>query len=211
MIPDPDFYDSAKLISYGFQLSVPKAIARLADGTVIPSSLGASLWQGMARIKQASHADAAALEVALSRLERPGQTFLVYDARYNGPRMDPGGVILGAATPTIHALNADNRRLRVTGLPGGYVLSVGDWIGWQYGIDPVRYALHRVETEATASGAGLTPFFAVEPFIRPGVVVGTSVVLVRPACKAIITEASYGNGAARITSGASFNWTQTLR
>ncbi|SDW78400.1 hypothetical protein [Roseicitreum antarcticum] len=210
-MPDATFYAGLKLSGQGFRLSEAKATTRLAGGDVIPSKLGAALWQGMASIRPEYHADAGPQEVALMRLNRPGETFLVHDKRYNGPRMDPGGVILGASTPVIHTLDPDNRRIRVSGLPSGYTLSVGDWIGWQYGAGPVRHALHRIETGAVASGAGLTPLFAVEPFIRPGVLAGAPVVLVRPACKAIILETTYGNGAPLITSGASFNWTQTLR
>lgn len=210
-MPDSTFYATLKVAGQGFRLSEAKAMTRLAGGDVIPSKVGASLWTGQASIALDYHADAGAHEVALARLDRPGETFLVHDKRHDGPRADPGGVTLGSATPTIHTLNADNRRLRVTGLPAGYVLSVGDWIGWQYGSNPVRYALHRIETAATASAGGLTPLFAVEPFIRPGVVATAAVALVRPACKAIITEINYGNGAPLFTSGASFSWTQTLR
>lgn len=208
---DATFYPGLRLPGRSFAPSAANAITRLGGGDIIKSRLGASLWQGQASIAAAKHRNAAAYEVALSRLERPGETFFVHDARFNGPIMDPGGVILGAATPVIHTLNADNRRMRISGLPGGYMLSVGDYIGWQYGASPVRYALHRIETAATASGAGLTPLFAVEPFIRPGSAAGAAVVLVRPACKAIITEATYGGASLNITSGASFSWTQTLR
>lgn len=208
---DSTFFGGLKVASVTFAPSIPTEQTRLADGSVVKASLGATLWQGTAQLAPSTHADAAEVEAKLAKLMRPGETFFAYDPRYNGPRSDPGGVILGAATPTIHTLDADNRRLRVTGLHAGYVLSVGDYIGWQYGSSPTRYALHRVETAATADGAGLTPLFAVEPHIRPGVAVSAAVALVRPRIKAQLLSVAYGQGVPVVTSGVSLSFTQTLR
>lgn len=208
---DLTFFGGIKKASAKLSLSDPQEVNRLADGSVIKASLGAALWQGELSLIPGYHADQGGIEVKLAKLIRAGQTFLAYDTRYNGPAADPGGVILGSATPTIHTLDGDNRRMRVTGLPSGYQLQAGDWIGWQYGTNPVRYALHRIETGATASGAGLTPLFAVEPFIRAGVTTGTAVTLIRPPVKAVMTGADYGAGRPLITDGASFSFIQTLR
>lgn len=204
------FYDAVRLASQSFRLEVPRGFSRLANGQSIPSTIGASYWRGSAKLPEKYHRDAIH-EVDLMRLQRPGQTFLIYDKRFNGPIMDPGGAILGAATPTIHTLNSDNLRLRVQGLPGGYKLSTGDYIGWQYGSSPVRYALHRIAQTVTASGSGLTPLFAVEPHIRQGAAVGMAVQLVRPVCRAQIISSSYGNMQLNVTEGAAFEWEETLR
>lgn len=208
---DTVFFGGIKKASAKLSLSDPQEVNRLGDGSVLKSSLGAALWQGELSLIPGYHADQGTIEVKIAKLMRAGETFLVYDTRYDGPAADPDGAILGSATPTIHTLDADNRRLRVTGLPAGYLLQAGDWIGWQYGSSPSRYALHRLETEATADGAGLTPLFAVEPFIRPGVTVGTAVTLVRPPIKAVMTQADYGAGRPLITEGPSFSFIQTLR
>ena len=210
---DSVFFGSIKIAASRFRLVVPVGQDRLANGQTIPHLLGASYWTGQADLPPAYHADAAAAEVALARLERPGETFLVYDSRYDGPRLDPGGALLAAenSEPEIHTLNSDNRRMRVSGLPADYVLSAGDYIGWSYGSNPVRHALHRVETDAVADGNGLTPLFAVEPFIRPGAVTGAAVTLVRPVCKARLISANYGAGRPLITAGNGFEWEQTLR
>jgi hypothetical protein len=208
---DITFFGGIKVASARLTLSEPQETNRLADGSILKASLGAALWQGELSLIPGYHVDQGAIEVRLAKLLRAGQTFLAYDTRYDGPASDPDGIILGSNTPTIHTLNGDNRRLRVTGLPAGYQLTAGDWIGWTYGSNPVRYALHRIETDATASSAGLTPLFAVEPFIRPGITVGAAVTLVRPPIKAVMTQADYGAARPVITDGASFSFIQTLR
>ena len=204
------FYDELKVAAQLFRLEVPRAFTRLGNGQSIPNSIGTPFWRGTVQTPRRHHQDALH-EVDLLRLERPGETFLIFDKRCNGPRMDPGGTILGSATPTIHTLNADNRRMRVGGLPPGYPLRKGDYIGWQYGSSPVRYALHRLAEDVTASGAGLTPLFAVEPHIRVGASTGLSVQLVRPVCRAQVSGSDYGYAARVFTEGASFEWEETLR
>lgn len=203
------FYDTLKIAAQGFRLNIPRTFSRLANGQVIPQSLGFPYWSGVAQIAPAYHADAGAYEVQLMGLDRPGQTFLAYDSRYNGPRADPGGVILGSAAPTLHSINANNQSVRIAGLPGNYVISAGDYIGWQRasGI----YSLHRAKATVTASGAGLTPFIAVEPLVLQGEAAGVAVALVEPVCRAMVTESNYGNGARLITSGASFAWQEVRR
>ena len=208
---DTVFFGGIKKAAAKLWLSDPQEVNRLADGSVLKASLGAALWRGELSMQSARHTDQSAVEVKLAKLMRAGQTFLAYDTRYNGPAADPEGVILGSATPTIHTLDADNRRMRIQGLPAGYELSEGDLLGFIYGSNPVRYAHHKIETAATASGAGLTPLFAVEPFIRPGVTVGAAVTLVLPPIKAVMTEADYGSGRPLITEGATFSFIQTLR
>ena len=204
------FFGGRKIASVQWSLALAMAETTTRGGAVIRTGIGAALWTGRASLAPAYHRDAAAVEALLAELTQPGQSVLAYDPRYNGPRMDPAGVILGAATPTIHTLNPDNRRMRVAGLPAGYVLSAGDYIGWQYGANPVRYALHRVTGAATASGAGLTPLFSVTPHIRTGASVGAAVALVRPVCKCLVS-AEYGSGAPLVTQGTQISLIQTLR
>jgi len=201
-----DFIDSLKIAALEFRLNIPREFSRTRGGLSIPSLLGFPYWQGMASISPSYHADAA-YEVDLMRLERPGQVFEVYDARFNGPRADPGGVELGSASPVLAGVSSNNQSIQISGLPSGYVISPGDYVGWQ-NADGTR-ALHRALQGATASGGGITPAFAVEGLVRPGTATGAAITLVRPTCRAIITEASYGRGRPLITDGASFNWQQT--
>ena len=195
-----------------FLLSHPQEHTRLGDGTVISASLGASLWTGTVRLAQANHPRHAQMEALIGLMDQPGATFLCHDPRYLGPASDPTGAILGSRTITIHSVASTMRELRLTGLPSGYVLSAGDMLGFQYGSNPVRYALHRIVVGGTASSGGLTPLVEVVPNLRPGAVAGLSVQLVRPACKArLLPEPTYGAGRQALSRRASFDFIQTLR
>jgi hypothetical protein len=207
---DTTIADLMRVSASGLRLSDPVAVNRLAGGQVITASAGAALWTGSLELVPGYHAAQAEIEARIARLQRAGVRFLIHDTRRNGPRTDPGGIMLGSSTPTIHTLDADNVRLRITGLPSGYTLSPGDWIGWSYGSSPTRRALHRVVTGAVADASGLTPLFEVVPHIRPGVVTGAAVQLVRPQMFAQLIGADYGNGVPLITAGARIDFIQTL-
>ena len=207
---DTTLFPALKVAASKFSLSVNYTQGVTRGGEVIRVGVGARLWAGTVSVAPAYYHQLAALEALLAESDAAGRFILAYDARFDGPRLDPTGAILGAATPTIHTLDADSRRMRVTGLPAGYQLRTGDYIGWQYGSGPVRYALHRLTSDADASGAGLTPLFSVVPHIRPGAAVGAAVSLVRPVCKCVIS-ADYGAGSRLISQGPQITLTQTLR
>ena len=152
------------------------------------------------------------MEALLSLMDQPGATFLCHDPRYVGPASDPTGSILGSRTVTIHSVASNLRELRIAGLPNGYIMAAGDMLAFEYGMNPVRYALHRVVIGGITSSAGLTPMLEVVPNLRPGAVAGLTVALLRPACKArLLPEPSYGAGRQALSRGASFDFIQTLR
>jgi hypothetical protein len=195
-----------------FRLSHPQEHTRLGDGTVISASLGASLWTGTIKLAQANHPRHAEMEALIALMDQPGATFLCHDPRYLGPASDRTGSSLGSRTVTIHSVASNMRELRLTGLPSGYILSAGDMLGFQYGSNPVRYALHRIVIGGAASSTGLTPMLELVPNLRSGAVAGLMVSLIRPACKArLLPEPSYGAGRQALSRGASFEFIQTLR
>lgn len=206
------FLGALRVAEVTFRLSHPQEHTRLGDGTVISASLGASLWAGTIRLAQANHPRHAQMEALLALMDQPGATFLCHDPRYVRPASDPSGSILGSRTVTIHSVAGNLRELRITGLPSGYVLSSGDMLAFQYGANPVRYALHRVVIGGTASSTGLSPMLEVVPNLRPGAVTGLTVTLIRPACKArLLPDPTYGAGRQALSRGASFDFIQTLR
>jgi hypothetical protein len=208
----PQFLGALRVEEVTFRLSHLQEHTRLGDGTVISASLGASLWTGTIRLAPANHARHAQMEALIGLMDQPGATFLCHDPRYVGPASDPSGATLGSRTVTIHSVAGNMRELRLTGLPSGYQLSAGDMLGFQYGTNPARYALHRIVVGGTASSTGLTPFMEVVPALRPGAVAGLTVSLIRPACKArLLPEPSYGAGRQALSRGASFDFIQTLR
>ena len=206
------FLGALRVEEVTFRLSHPQEHTRLGDGTVISASLGAALWTGTIRLAQANHPRHAQMEALVALMDQPGATFLCHDPRYVGPASDPTGAILGSRTVTIHSVASNMRELRLIGLPSGDVLSAGDMLGFQYGINPVRHALHRMVVGGTASSGGLTPMLEVVPNLRPGVAAGLTVSLVRPACKArLLPDPTYGAGRQALSRGASFDFIQTLR
>ncbi|MCV2876347.1 hypothetical protein OE810_08750 [Rhodobacteraceae bacterium XHP0102] len=206
------FLGALRVEEVTFRLSHPQEHTRLGDGTVISASLGASLWTGTIRLAQANHPRHGQMEALIALMDQPGATFLCHDPRYLGPAGDPTGAILGSRTVTIHSVASNMRELRLTGLPSGYVLSAGDMLGFPYGSNPVRYALHRMVLGGAASSLGSTPMLEVIPNLRPGAVAGLTVSLIRPACKARLLPApTYGSGRQALSRGASFDFIQTLR
>ncbi len=183
------------------------------DGELFTANLGPRLWKGSASILKRVHQQAASAEALLSILRQAGGSFFAADIRQNGPAADPTGAILGASSPVISTLNANTRDIRLSGLPAGYVLSRGDYLSFAYGSSPVRYAYHQIAVGSVANGSGVTGDIEVTPNIRPGAVVSTAVVLVRPYFKAQIIPDSYQPAAGQgvQSSGLTFSFIQTLR
>jgi hypothetical protein len=205
------FFDTLPLAGISCTLGDHRTFSETGGGEVIAAGAGKRLWGGQITLDRDVHDLIAAIDADLAALEEPGASFLIYDARKEYPTADPDGSILGAATPQIAVLDNNNREMRINGLPAGYVLSKGDYIGWAYASNPVRYALHRIVVGGPADGGGLSAKFEVTPYIREGVTVGTPVSLIRPVCKAVIPQASYGRGRSIVSDGGSFAWRQTLR
>lgn len=208
-----NFTFGLKVASCDFWDPAQQEISGTRGGQILVADVGPQLWRGRVQLVPAYHDDAAAVEAMLSRLQGPDAAFYTFDPRRIGPRSDPTGSAVASSSPTIHTLAANNREMRVQGLPAGYVLSVGDMIAFDYTVNSKTLrALHRLLTGATADGTGLTPLFEVTPAIRPGAATTTAVQLIRPACKARMVPGSlrYGSGRPLITEGASFDFIQVL-
>jgi hypothetical protein len=146
-------------------------------------------------------------------LRQPGASFLVHQSHRAGPQADPEGTALGAASPTITGVAANNRDVTLAGLPAGYVLTEGDLLSFTYLSNPTRYALHRVmETRTAAAGGGIATV-EVSPPIRPGSTWPRPLTLLRPFCKAVIVPGSFEAPVMTRSPRAtfSFSWRQSLR
>ena len=189
------------------------AVNQTAGGEIITGTLGAQLWQGDVSLGVMDGVETATPDVLLSLLRVSGASFYAYDTRRPAPAADPGGVILGAVVPTISALPAGNREMALSGLPGWYLLSRGDYLAFDYG-SPSRRALHKVVSMSVqANAAGTTGNFEVTPALRPGATVSTPVTLIRAACKAVIVPGSVMKGRTKdtITRDGAFRFIQSLR
>ena len=180
-------------------------------GEIMTAELGPMRWTGSVSLGALTLPESATPEVLLDVLGPPGRSFYAYDTRRPAPLADPTGTILGAATPSISTLHANNRDIALTGLPAGYVLTRGDYLAFTAS---GSRALHRIVTASvTANGAGTTPNFEVTPRIRPGASIGLAVTLVKASCKAVLVPGSVSKGRSgkTITREISFRFSQTLR
>lgn len=186
-------------------------VSRTRGGEQLTAEVGNVLWRGSAELTDYYHADADAIRAKLAILRRAGASFFVRPTHRIGPIKDPKGLILGGAAPNLQSVSANNREIRIAGLPAGYVISPGDYLSFAYGTSPVRYAFHHVVTGGTANASGLTPLIELTPHIRPGSIVGAQISLVRPQFKAVLA-AKPGYGALRplLTGGMGFEFIQTL-
>jgi hypothetical protein len=96
----------------------------------------------------------------------------------------PTGGAFDGISAELHTIDANNRAIRVTDLPGAFALKVGDMVQIGGG------DLHRVQEAATASGGGLTPLFEIYPPLWTGAATGQAVSVKRPHCRMRIVPGS---------------------
>lgn len=189
-------------------------ITGLGSGQINTADIGPRLWRGEIELKRMNFVDGARIEALIGALREPSRSFLVYDVRKKHPASDFMGVTIDGYTPQIGALDADNKRFSLAGLPPSYKLTAGDYLSFQYSASPTLYAMHRIVSwETVADGAGVTPLIEVTPHIRPGAIVGANVSLTNAHCNAIIEPGSYepGSGVGVHSTGISFRFIQILR
>jgi hypothetical protein len=203
------FWQQLLIEQISFETPEQVEMAQTGQGQQLRADLAPMVWTGEVRLGP-MHAHEAELPMAMLDVLRPGRSFLAHDTRRPFPRLDPTGTILGAASPTIASL-PNARELSLAGLPAGYALSVGDYLAFDY-LTPARRALHKIVTPVVANGGGTTPVFEVTPMIRTGALVGATVTLVRPACKAVLVAGSVVPGSTKntITRDMAFRFQQTL-
>lgn len=207
------FVDVLPIKDMTFSLSEAVETEETAGGEILTAELGTRLWQGEIVLGDMEPDEADHALSLLDLLRRAGASFLCHDRARPWPRADWQGAALAGHAPTLHSVAASTREVRLAGLPPAYSLSPRDALGFAYGTNPTRFALHRLVAPVTSDGTGLTPLVEVVPNVRPGWVAGAPVQLVKPACKAIVVPKSFqpGRRKARMTTGASFRWQQTLR
>lgn len=207
------FMDLLPVQEMTFDLPEAMEVSETGAGEILTAELGTRLWSGEIRLGDMTPDEAAEALAMIDVLRQPGASFMVHDIARPFPRSDLSGAALAGAAPKLSAVHANNREIRISGLTPGYQLRRFDSLSFTYAANPLRHALHRIASPATADASGLTGYFEVSPNIRPGWVTGTAVSLSRAACKAILVPKSVQPGRRRhtLTTGASFRWVQTLR
>lgn len=207
------FFDTLPISQEVFDLSDSWSSNENGAGEIMKSRSGPVLWQGSFTVLTHGQIDADDLVARADLIRQQGGTFLVSPRHLSGPFYDQTGVILGAATPTFTTVNVNMRDVNIGGLPSFYVLRRGDFIGFQYGSSPVRYALHRVVTGGTANVSGGIASVELSPSLRPGAIAGMALTLIKPVCKATLVPGAFDpqSHAFRPRSSFTINWRQTLR
>lgn len=210
-LPAADWFGALPVSSMSFD-PVEHVVADMTgEGEWLTDDVAPMLWEGSVTLGRLLQTEADHAAVMMDLLRPAGRLFWAYDIRRPTPAADPGGMILGAATPQIRALPSGNRLISLSGLPAGYVLRRGDYLGFPYGGG--RWALHRVaEAQVTAASTGNTPSFELSTLILPGAELGSPVSLIRPSIPMMREPGSVvtGETRARITDGFTFRFKQTL-
>jgi hypothetical protein len=203
------FWSQLLIAQITFETPEQVEASQTGQGQQLRADLAPMIWTGEVRLGPMRRHEAEFPETMLDIL-RPGRSFFAHDTRRPFPRQDPTGSILGVASPIIASL-PNAREMSLSGLPPGYALSRGDYLAFDY-LTPARRALHRIVSPVVANGGGTTPVFDVTPMIRTGALVGATVTLARPACKAVLVAGSVtpGNTDHTITRDMAFRFQQTL-
>lgn len=206
------FADLLPVRSLKWRLTPAANVSGLGSGQIYEKNVAPSLWRTEVALDAMPHAEADRIAALIEAAQAAGGGFYLYSPARRWPQADPGGAILGAATPQIHTLGGNNRSLRISGLPAGYQLTRGDFFHFDYA-SPARRAFHRLAETVTADGAGLTPLCEVVPHFNPGVATGATVTLIKPACLAAVWPGSFDPGESRhaLTVGMAFTAVQKLR
>lgn len=207
------FFDGLPIQSFTFDLGEAMEVNETAGGEILTADVGMRLWRIDCKLRIGRYAEIEQVKAKLDVLRYPQRPLIIQAIPLLYPQADPTGSILGASTVVLDNVPGNNREIRLAGLPAGYVITPGDRLSFQYGSNPIRYALHRVVVGGTASGAGVSPFLEVTPFVRPGYSLGSAVKLGKPECKAVYVPGSFNAGSSgqQFTDGVTFSFLQTLR
>jgi len=206
--PRTDILDLCKVRTAKFWPLWRQELSRSAGAQTQAKDLGSPLWRASFATAPAHFRDAAAIEAALISLNGSAGSFLGHDVRRPFPAAYADGVF--DDTAVIDELDTgDAFRIRLGGLPQGFTLTPGDYLGFSYGSRPSR-ALHTVTVGGAAGSQGKV-WLTVFPWIRAGAAAGTPVTLKRPPCEMILEGG--GDGPAMhemVASSISFSAMQIL-
>lgn len=209
------FFDGLPIESAMFDLGEALEMGETGGGEILTADVGARLWKCDVEIALQPYFTAEQIKAKINLLRYAGRSLIVHPIPMVAPQYDPTGSILGggASAVSLIAVNANNREIKLGGLPVGYQLTIGDKLSFQYGSNPVRYALHEVASNGVADGTGATGWFELTSFIRPGYALLSNVKLIKPEMKAVLIPGSFsaGKSGGQVTQGMKFSLVQTLR
>lgn len=185
-----------KIVGMSFMLEPTIELAPLRSGKIISKDLGPSLWKAKYESPPLDETSFGIVRAWYASLLSTNE-FYGYDflrefplAYVNGWDVSPfDGTCRLAGVPSAS-------RITLTDLPVGFILTVGDFIAFDYGptssptVDESR-ALHIVTEGGVASGSPSDVTLSVSPHIRDDWQVGETVHLFRAAAKMVILPGTY--------------------
>ncbi len=177
------------------------------DGRVWQAQLAPPLWRATVEHRRMLNTEAEQMDAAIRALRGAEQAFLLASPLFCGPKRDPAGTIHGDRLVTISSISSSRDVISLSGLPGGYRLTMGDKLSVRYWVSPDLYYFGEISADVTASGGGVASSVQVFPRLPSGVVPANPVVLIKPVCKVIIVPGSYKVGTVdgRFTAGGKFD------
>lgn len=207
------FFGQLPIQANSFELTESLDISETGWGEQIVADIGPRLWKADLVIRPGTYAEIERVKSRLNLLRQAGRSCLFHPLPLLWPQHSTNeGADIESAPTQLEAVAVNNRDVTISGVPVGYKFGVGDFFGFRYGSDPVRYALHQIQNDRTVSGSGEVTF-EVSPFIEPGYTLGAPVTFVKPLVKMVIVPGSTNVGSSRqmFTTGVKFSLIQTLR
>jgi hypothetical protein len=152
----------------------------IGSGQILRAELATPLWKIGIDTPISTFDDGRAIRAIMNDLNRPGQTFEVYDPIAAYPRNDPDGSILGSANVLVDTVSTTDSTVTLKGLPAGYKLAPGDFMQIDYA---GRRGFFEVSQAATAGSGGVTSAFRVFPGLPAGITANMTVILKQPKVK----------------------------
>jgi hypothetical protein len=134
-----DLADLLPIAAVAWNEARQDATSALGSGEWLTHELSSPLHEAEVRTARLPHSRAEQLRARLRALDG-GAHFYLSNPTMLYPQADPGGTILGSASVVIASIHAKRTALALSGLPAGYVITVGDYVHVDYGT-PSRRAL----------------------------------------------------------------------
>ena len=155
----------------------------VADGRFWSVQMAQPLWGATYALYTKGGADARAINAKINALDGMSQTMYWADPYYSGPA---SGVTTGLGNVTVASVRADRGAVALTGLPGSFEASAGDYLAIPYGSG--RVYMGQLAEDGIAGAGGVLSQREIRPYLPFGIAAGARVQLVRPYFKAMVTD-----------------------
>ncbi len=207
-----DFFEGLPIQTFKSDLGEALEFNQSGAGEVLSADLGPRLWKNDIMIRTGSYAMIEQIKARLNLLRYANRSLFVHAMPFMAPQADPDGAILGANVITLTDVDTSNNRvIELSGFDEDYQLTIGDFMSFTYGSNPIRYAMHQFAENVAADGAGKIEI-EVGSFMRPGYALDTVVTLIKPFYKAVVVPNSVevGSMGGQFGEGIKFAVMQTL-